>query len=338
MHAVPQGSWPERVRANARWGVCWLRLRRDGGYRPPEAVVVAYHRVLPSDLSLSYPVEPAMVTSAETFRRQVNWLSRTFRLVTLSDLMERLRDRDDDAPVCAVTFDDGWIDTHHVAAPVLDQHGAPATVFLATDFVGTDDCFWPERLAFHWSHLRERLPRDWRRVLERAGAPRHELWSLVNELKRWRSEEREALILAIRRQTRAPSAPPERTMMSWDDVRQLASQGWEIGAHTESHAILPGLDENCIRREVAGSKSRIEQAVGRPCRSFAYPNGNLTNAVRRIVAEAGFDHGVTCDPGLPAPGGDPLAIPRVELYENVSSTLIELRERLSATRIAQRRG
>ena len=97
--------------------------------------------------------------------------------------------------------------------------------------------------------------------------------------------------------------------MPWDDLLTLALAGWEIGSHTLSHPRLTELDEASLDRELRGSREAIELALGRPCRSIAYPYGDVNARVRAAAARAGFTAGCTIG-GTPRPV-DPLVFPRV---------------------------
>jgi len=96
--------------------------------------------------------------------------------------------------------------------------------------------------------------------------------------------------------------------LSWDDLAALAAAGWEIGSHTLSHAHLPELDGTALERELRGSRAAIEDALGRPCRSLAYPFGEVDARVRAAAAAAGFVAGCTTGGSAHA---DPLLCPRV---------------------------
>ncbi|TWT75915.1 Polysaccharide deacetylase [Posidoniimonas polymericola] len=99
------------------------------------------------------------------------------------------------------------------------------------------------------------------------------------------------------------------------ELRALAEAGVEIGAHTRSHANLGAIaDERVLRDEIAGSKTELEEQLGRSIRYFAFPFGlhaNLNRAAFRIAHEVGF-HGVCSAYGAYNwPGGDPFHIRRI---------------------------
>jgi peptidoglycan/xylan/chitin deacetylase (PgdA/CDA1 family) len=102
---------------------------------------------------------------------------------------------------------------------------------------------------------------------------------------------------------------------SWEALRRLADRGWEIGAHTVTHPHLPALDDLSLLRELSRSRRACEAALDRPCRSIAYPYGDVDARVVAAAAQAGFTTGA----GLPSgrlEGEAPLCVPRVGLYEH----------------------
>lgn len=73
-----------------------------------------------------------------TFRRHVRWLaSGHVRVLPLDQLVEAPADVD----AVAITFDDGLASFERVAAPLLLEHGLPATLFVVTDAVGTTNAW-----------------------------------------------------------------------------------------------------------------------------------------------------------------------------------------------------
>src|SRR5437870_793432 len=65
--------------------------------------------------------------------------------------------------------------------------------------------------------------------------------------------------------------------LSWDDVRQMAGLGHEIGSHTVTHADLGQVSPDEARTELADSKNTLEAKLERPVRWLAYPFGGKQN-------------------------------------------------------------
>jgi len=98
-------------------------------------------------------------------------------------------------------------------------------------------------------------------------------------------------------------------------LRSLAAQGIEIGAHTRSHADLgPISDTAVLWKEIAGSREDLEQAVGHPVRFFAFPYGQYSNLhvkAFRIARQAGFSGVCSAYGGYNFPGADPFHLQRI---------------------------
>jgi peptidoglycan/xylan/chitin deacetylase (PgdA/CDA1 family) len=105
---------------------------------------------------------------------------------------------------------------------------------------------------------------------------------------------------------------PELGCMSWDELRALADEGWEIGSHTHSHPKLPQIADAELRDELRRSRQLCEEHMGRPCPSIAYPYGAYDERVAAAAGEAGYSHGATLKASIPRPG--PLTWPRVGIY------------------------
>lgn len=103
---------------------------------------------------------------------------------------------------------------------------------------------------------------------------------------------------------------PAFHLMSWEDLDFLASQGWEIGAHTVSHARLPRLADGFLEEEIRESRRTVKEKLGRSVDSFAYPYGAFDARCREAVKEAGFTSAWTMEPVISVPGSDLFALGR----------------------------
>ncbi|WP_422396900.1 polysaccharide deacetylase family protein [Streptomyces gobiensis] len=78
------------------------------------------------------------------------------------------------------------------------------------------------------------------------------------------------------------------TMLDWDQLRELATSGVEIGGHSHSHPQLDQLSDPVLRHEVVHCRELLAGELGRAPVSFAYPYGYSSRRVREAVRSAGF--------------------------------------------------
>ncbi|MGC1212187.1 MAG: polysaccharide deacetylase family protein [Micromonospora sp.] len=108
-------------------------------------------------------------------------------------------------------------------------------------------------------------------------------------------------------------APPPGGDLSldWDQLRELRTAGVEIGSHSRSHQALDCLRSADLHREIAGSRQVLQDGLGTPVASFAYPYGYHSPAVRTAVRAAGYSSACAVKNALSHPGDDVFAIARV---------------------------
>lgn len=97
--------------------------------------------------------------------------------------------------------------------------------------------------------------------------------------------------------------------MTWQDVFNLAAEGNEIGAHTRNHVKLTTVPQAQAEQEILGSKQDLE-SLGFNVTTFAYPEGDFSPAVERIVEGAGFKGARISQPLLNDPSSDLFALKR----------------------------
>ena len=123
----------------------------------------------------------------------------------------------------------------------------------------------------------------------------------------------------------------ELPLMSWETVRSLAAEGFEIGAHTVTHPRLTELDRAHCRAELVNARRRIEAEVGRPAAHLAYPFGAYNATVRELADEAGYLTACSTRPGLSDAADDRLALHRVNVYGHDSLLDFAFRVRLGTS-------
>lgn len=272
-------------------------IERLGPPAPRQLAVLMYHRIARGGESPA--LDPALVSATiETFAEQMTFLVERRPFVSL-DLLLAVRRGEAELPTGAVmvTFDDAYTDFAHNAWPVLQPLGIPATLFVPTAYPGD-----PAR-AFWWDRLHH--------ALRSLGRP-DELRDLRRRLERMPHDE--ALAEVARIEAEAGVTAPAGTVLSWDELRRLRSEGVALAAHTRTHPLLHRIPLEAVREEVAGSLADLERELGTAPPALAYPGGGHSDEVARVAADAGIEVGFTARRGVnDLPAGDWLRLRRINV-------------------------
>lgn len=121
----------------------------------------------------------------------------------------------------------------------------------------------------------------------------------------------------------------QRLPATWDQLRDLASEGWEVGSHSRTHPRLDRLADVDLAEELYGSRAECEDQLQRKCRSLAYPFGEAGARVRRVAGEAGYETAALlgCQPTGPAKGAGlrALGLTRVGVYHGDTPLRLRLK-------------
>jgi peptidoglycan/xylan/chitin deacetylase (PgdA/CDA1 family) len=122
--------------------------------------------------------------------------------------------------------------------------------------------------------------------------------------------------------------PQELETMRWEQLRELAARGIEIGSHTASHPHLTRLTDAEVNDELLSSRRRIEDELGRQCKLLAYPYGEYNQRVAAAARAAGYQAAFTL---LAPPSPSRYAIPRVGVYRKDSLARLMLKTSAART-------
>lgn len=111
-------------------------------------------------------------------------------------------------------------------------------------------------------------------------------------------------------------------IMSAAEVLELAGAGVEIGAHSVDHVRLDDLSYADALDQLRRSKAELEDLLGKPIASMAYPYGRTSEQTVRAVREAGYELACVC--AGPGPW-EPLRIPREPVYSSVTPLRLRLK-------------
>ncbi len=278
--------------------------------------IATFHRVLPRELLEHYPL-PAIAVTPEELDHFLAVFQEHYTVGSLQETAQLLASASHDGkPPLAVTFDDGQIDNHQFARPVLRSRGVHASFFVVSEAAEDGELLWHDRMAFAIHHAIGTGAKGldhWLGELGVAKSAGDPVPLAVTAAKQLTPAERDGLIRRLEQLAGKPVRPDWDGMMNWDQVRELLDDGHEIGSHSARHPILPLVDDDTLEVEVAGSRQRIEAQVQRPVLSFCYPNGDHDDRVVDAVRRAGYSQAVTTLYGINSRQSSPWTLRRVDL-------------------------
>jgi peptidoglycan/xylan/chitin deacetylase (PgdA/CDA1 family) len=242
-----------------------------------ELTIIMYHGIIRSPLVVS----DWCFVDEDIFKMQIEYLKRHFEIISLSEAVERLRNGGIKRPTAVVTFDDGYQNNFDVAFPILCKEKIPATIFLTTGLIDTNDTVWYCR--FHLALSQTHRPFvEWNGLkldLSTLDLKAKASMTIQDDLKELPPQQ---LMTAIRDIILKLDGDPDCSievdspyrMLNKNAIAEMAASGLvEFGAHTHQHLILSRLSAVGRFNEIRRSIDIIRELTGRQCKYFAYPNG-----------------------------------------------------------------
>lgn len=291
--------------------------------------VLTYHRV--ANLQDSPMLHPQIISATpENFSRQMRFLAKNYQVVSLAQAFNFIEKKAPLPPrAVLITFDDAYYDFATVAWPILKSLKLTATLFVPTAYPDQ-----PAR-AFWWDRLHRAFMQTARPELKGTpmgdlslgdtAARQHSLRRAQNYMKTVPHNQAMALVDEIC--AKLDSRPlAQKSVLSWDELRQLAKEGVALCAHTQTHPIMTQLPREEVRREVAGSQSDLQREIGEALPIFCYPSGSHDDTVVDVLKEEGFTMAFTTLKGQnDLRTVDPLRLRRTNMTRRTSLPIFRLR-------------
>jgi peptidoglycan/xylan/chitin deacetylase (PgdA/CDA1 family) len=291
---------------------------------PDSITVIGYHRVVSDIKQAEENSIFGLVVSAETFREHCRILKENYDVISLEDTSWFLQNNSNPSrPKAVITFDDGYLDNYEVAYPILREFDLPATIFLPTSLIGTDEilahdkAFWLSKVA-----LERKLP------LEKILAETKLEKTVINSLTKAKdaltlsdaivylpSPERDRIIDGLEKALEITQYPAEYQLMNWEMAREMEQNRISFGVHSATHPVLPLESDHTFETEIFESKQVLERELKTEAVSFAYPNGKYNARVLAQIVNAGYKIGVTTEKRVNKSGDDLLVLGRICLCE-----------------------
>jgi peptidoglycan/xylan/chitin deacetylase (PgdA/CDA1 family) len=280
--------------------------------------IVTFHRVLPPDYFERYPLREIAVTTDE-FEWFVAFFAAHYSCFPLAEAwrlwntMERTP-----RPLLAITFDDGQLDNHRYARPILERKGVRASFYVPIEAIEENGTLWHDRLAYAATALMGKDSSDARGLFAQIGGTSHPderatILDGIERAKRLAPDRRIEFVERMEKALGGPARPDWDGMMTWDDLRAMAAAGHEIGSHSMSHGILPLLDDDALDYEIRDSRRALEDHLDVAVDTFCYPNGDYDARTLDRVKKHGYRLGVTTKWGPNDSASTPFELTRVDV-------------------------
>ncbi len=238
-------------------------------YSPqPKIIILLYHNIV-SDQAPDRAYFNKICLTTDDFGRQMAYLAQNCRIISLSHYIAMLRNTapkmPESGPFIIITFDDGYQSVFTQAYPILRQLGLPATLFVATGFIGTNS----------------ELPGESR-------------YPGINYPK-----------------------------LSWDEVGELARNGFEIGSHTITHAHPDQSNIDQYLDEISRSAEEITDRIGLRPVHFSWPYGKIhtiTRELEPLLSKTGYISASYACGGKNSFLSHPLRLNRIGISTGISFT------------------
>jgi peptidoglycan/xylan/chitin deacetylase (PgdA/CDA1 family) len=226
-----------------------------------------------------------------------------------------------------ITIDDGYEDIFHHAYPVLRESELPATVFLTTDKIGNNSKpFWWDR-AYHYFKILEGnvsggvgadVDGEIHRLISLFKDDKSTFFSILNK---YETEVTEMLLDTIKKEFNFSDDRLciENKMLTWEQVCKMRG-GIEFGSHTCNHSNLIKLGKRKIPYEILDSCIKIENKTENKVTAFSYPAGNVSQDIKKIVKNTGYEFAVITRPGINNVK-DPYELRRINVWDGTSLSL-----------------
>lgn len=241
------------------------------------------------------------------------FLTRSYNIVSLSEL-ENFYYRDNRLKsFCHITFDDGDSSFYHIVYPLLKKHRFPVSLYVSPKIIRERVNYWFQEIH---NYNRNKLLSITERHINNI-IPDKEKIPLEEVLKALPLNSILAIIDQYQTETATPAKQPIN--LTVDQLKELDASGLvTIGAHTMNHPILSNETVEECETEIRHSVEGLSNLLNKEVISFAYPNGvpNLDFGQREknILKKNNIRIALSMENRPINKKGDPLSVPRIGIH------------------------
>jgi len=243
-----------------------------------------------NEYQVSIPLAEGDYTPIKDFREQMLAIKR-LNVIYLHELFELISSKKKipHGTVCIV-LEGGFVDQFENACPILSELKLPTTIFVPTDFIGTNKLYWHDAIVYLLVALEVRqqpmpelsfLPEEFSEMIYSLCGPEKAITiPAINALR---------VILdnsTMQLQMTALSSILEalkvfddilipKVFMDWNELKQVASLGFAIGSLTHNFYKLTELTPSFATSEIVQSMVKLITEGITPNKIIAAPSGAI---------------------------------------------------------------
>lgn len=286
-------------------------IRRFSNLLRNRVIILLYHRV-----AEIHPDPQLLCVTQANFAEHMEHLQQNYQPISLHELKRSLAIGDIHHRSVVVTFDDGYADNFWNAKPILEHYNVPATFFVTSGYIDSNQEFFSdelERLLLHQENLPDSISltiegktyswqldgfipnlSNWDVTMNFYPTSRHRCYHEIHKLLRpLNNNIRQQALSTLAKILSSPNyTRPERRALLTEEVRALSNHELiEVGSHGIYHLVLGKQPLNQQWEEINESKLYLEKLLGRSIISFAYPYGGTGDVSKEticLVQKAGY--------------------------------------------------
>jgi len=290
---------------------------RDSEWRRRRLLILCYHGTSLEDEHLW---RTALFMPIEQFAQRLECIQRGgYRVLPLSEALQRLKARDLPEGSVAITFDDGTYDFYKQAFPLLKKYGFPVTVYQTT--------YYSDRQLPVFNLTCSYLL--WKRRGQMLDVGRE--LGLDPPLNLCSAVSRQEIVVKMLALTQSMTGQEKNgvlcrlaellgidygeilskrilQIMNAGEIEQLARQGVDFQLHTHRHRVPK--DRILFQTEIRQNRERLRELTGQTAHHFCYPGGVYDRQFLPWLEEEGVKSATTCDISLATAAHNPLLLPR----------------------------
>jgi peptidoglycan/xylan/chitin deacetylase (PgdA/CDA1 family) len=275
----------------------------------------------------------------ERFDAQLAQMSKHFPFCRAGELIDPARDVPESSVL--LTFDDGARDVMAWALPLLEKHGATASIFVCAQPYLEGRLLEIQKIEYLMKQLgigdfRSAFYAEYERLF--GGKVERESLDFAGGYAFYRYDDEEVRRFKLDLNYRIPYAQVapildalfartfgsgseieavRETYLGIDDLKQLVDRGFELGVHTHRHRVLPRLDFATQKQEIEIGVSFLRDLTGQTGFTVAYPYGFHDENTHRAMRELGLQAGLTMERRAIGPQDlrDRWSIPRYDVND-----------------------